>query len=276
MLTKTELEILTKPFPPDKIGVKIQSVSKNKDKALLVCYLQHTDVYARLEEVDPSWSCKTLHVERVQDQVTVAMEINLKGVIRENVGEGEDEKSAYSDALKRTAMLFGVGRYLYDQENAWVPYNESQDRYRSWTVDEFNRAIRNVKDRLPLGQDKPPAELNTDPLVDPKQQTKGKTAPEIKTPLKQAPGPSAWESFAETKLPTSITAPTPIHVNITQSERIALETEILCVTKALGKDMTWLDAQFTKSYQTTLAKASNAQLNKGIKALKEKLPQVQQ
>jgi hypothetical protein len=34
-------------------------------------------------------------------------------VIREDVGEGEGSKAAFSDAIKRAAVHFGVGRVLY-------------------------------------------------------------------------------------------------------------------------------------------------------------------
>lgn len=151
MLTKEDIEILSKEFPQDKIGVKINSLSKNKDRALLVLYLQHTDVYSRIEEVDPAWSCEVVGKEIIKktvgqnsyDLCNVSMKITIKGVTRENVGEGDDYKGAYSDALKRAAMLFGIGRYLYDQETAWVPYNEQTDKFKHWTMEDFKKVTKN-------------------------------------------------------------------------------------------------------------------------------------
>jgi hypothetical protein len=154
-LTARDIEILKQPFDEKTIGIKIQSFSKNKDRAMLVAYVQHTDVYDRLESVDPSWSCHVASAKEVGQIVAVSMQMTVKGVTRENVGEGEDYKSAYSDALKRVAMLFGIGRYLYDQGQAWVPYNDSQDKYRVWTLLDFQKALQG--DKLPSTPGKSPA-----------------------------------------------------------------------------------------------------------------------
>lgn len=143
MLTKEHLEILKKPFPIEKMGVKVQSLSKDKTKAMLVLYLQHTDVADRLEEVDPSWTAEPVDVklDTAKNLYYVRLRLNLLGVSRENVGDGDDPKGAFSDALKRTAMLFGVGRFLYDSELVWVSYNENTDRFKTWTMLDYNQAL---------------------------------------------------------------------------------------------------------------------------------------
>jgi hypothetical protein len=142
VLTQEDLQILKAPFPRDRLGVKVQSFSKDRSRAMLVLYLQHTDVQGRLEEVDPAWTTEVLKEERVGDTVYVRLRLVLKGVSRENVGEGSDPKGAYSDALKRCAMLFGVGRYLYDSETVWVDYDESRDRFRNWSFQDYDRIAK--------------------------------------------------------------------------------------------------------------------------------------
>lgn len=142
ILNREDLEVLKSAFPKDRLGVKVQSFSKDRTKAMLVLYLQHTDVQDRLEEVDPAWSCEIMSEERSGDTVYVRSRLTLKGISRENVGEGNDPKTAYSDAIKRCAMLFGVGRYLYDSPTVWVPYDDSRDRFRQWTVEDFEGAQR--------------------------------------------------------------------------------------------------------------------------------------
>lgn len=144
-LTEADYLVLKGPVPRDTLGIKVQSMNKERTKAMLVLYLQHTDVYDRLEKVDPNWESQILHQERVGDTVFVRMKMVLKGVSRENVGDGNDAKSATSDALKRVAMLFGVGRYLYDSETVWVDYNEKTDRYRKWTVADYDAAARRMR-----------------------------------------------------------------------------------------------------------------------------------
>lgn len=141
-ITNEDLKILKASFPRDRLKAKIQVISKDRTRGLLVLYLQHIDVQNRLEEVDPAWSTEVLREDRMDEMVFVRLRLTLKGVSRENVGEGYDPKGAYSDALKRCAMLFGVGRYLYDSEPVWVPYDETRDRYRQWTVEDYDVALK--------------------------------------------------------------------------------------------------------------------------------------
>lgn len=144
-LTKEDIAILVAKFPEEKLGVKVNSFSKDRTRAMLVLYLQHTDVYERIEMVDPSWQSMVTHTHKLEDVIFVSMTMTIKGVTRENVGEGQDYKAAYSDALKRCAMLFGVGRYLYDIETIWVPYNESTDRFKTWQVSDFREAFKSQR-----------------------------------------------------------------------------------------------------------------------------------
>src|SRR5438270_3003485 len=106
-LSAADLKALKAPFSRERLGVKVQSVNKEKSRALLVLYLQHTDVQDRIEEVDPAWSCEVLFEDHIGDTFYVRSRLTIKGVSRENVGDGNDPKAAYSDALKRCAMLFG-------------------------------------------------------------------------------------------------------------------------------------------------------------------------
>lgn len=149
MLTSQDLEVLKKPFPDDVIGVKVQSFSKDRTKAMLVLYAQHTDVMNRIEEVDPSWHFAILDEKKVGDLVVTRAHLGIKGSTRENVGEGSDSKSAASDALKRCAMLYGIGRYLYDSELVWVPYDENRDRFKVWTMEEYRSLSKRSREGAP-------------------------------------------------------------------------------------------------------------------------------
>lgn len=149
-LTIDDIKTLESVFSDDNISVKIQSTNKDKTKALLVLYLQHVQVYKRIECVDPNWTCEvmskgtfqTTEGQKTVTKIYVSMRMTIKGVTRENVGEGDDYKSAYSDAIKRVGMLFGIGRWLYDSETVWVPYNEQQDKYRTWTMADVKKHSR--------------------------------------------------------------------------------------------------------------------------------------
>lgn len=160
-LTSDDLKTLKAPFPKERLGVKVQSFNRERTRAMLVLYLQHTDVQDRIEEVDPAWGSEVVGEERSGDTVYVRCRLTIKGVTRENVGEGGDPKAAYSDALKRAAMLFGVGRYLYDSPTVWTEYDDSRDRFRQWSVDDYEGAIKShdrPKKSAPASSSTGPAE----------------------------------------------------------------------------------------------------------------------
>jgi hypothetical protein len=148
-LTFEDLRILRAPFPKESLGIKVQSLNKERTRAMLVLYLQHTDVQDRLDQVDPTWTLEALREERVGDRVYVYLKMTVKGIARENVGDGGDPKAAYSDALKRCAMLFGVGRYLYGMNTVWADYNEQRDRFKNWTIEDYEQAARG-RSQVPL------------------------------------------------------------------------------------------------------------------------------
>ncbi len=67
--------------------------------------------------------------ERRERVVEVKCRLTVLGVSKEDVGEGDSLKAAFSDALKRAAVKFGVGRYLYRLEKQWVDYDPEKGRF---------------------------------------------------------------------------------------------------------------------------------------------------
>ena len=47
----------------------------------------------------------------------------------EQPDEGDRRKAAFSDALKRAAVKFGIGRYLYRLKPQWVDYDPQKKRF---------------------------------------------------------------------------------------------------------------------------------------------------
>lgn len=158
-LTREDLEKLRAPFPEDKVCVKVQSFNANKTRALLVPYLQHIDVTERIEQVDPLWESQITHAPYWhQEYCSVQMRLTIKGVSRENSGEGQDSKAATSDALKRCAMSFGIGRYLYESEHVWVAYDKDNDWNREWTLADYRRGLKSGQVGVALPDESSPRE----------------------------------------------------------------------------------------------------------------------
>jgi len=118
---------LSRPFAPEKVGWKVQRWSQDRKEGLAVAYVDARTVAARLDEVvglDGWHDTYTVLTDREQDgvrKVEVLCRLTVLGVTKEDVGEGEDLKSAFSDAFKRVAVKFGAGRYLYELPKKWVP-----------------------------------------------------------------------------------------------------------------------------------------------------------
>ncbi len=123
---------LRKPFPPDRISWRVGSTNAAKDKGMALAYIDARDVQDRLDEVCgvENWQCRFPHANgKTVCEIGIRFtKQDLAGVHSEWVwkadGAGdsdiEAEKGALSDAFKRAAVKWGVGRYLYDLDSPWV------------------------------------------------------------------------------------------------------------------------------------------------------------
>ena len=127
---KTLTQALAAPFDPKDVKFKPQVVQGNR--ALALGYVDARVIQDRLDEV--------LGVEGWQDEYeclpdgSVVCRLRLRlgdsWVTKVDVGGpseqpdgGDRMKAAFSDALKRAAVKFGVGRYLYRLPSQWVDYD---------------------------------------------------------------------------------------------------------------------------------------------------------
>lgn len=131
---KAVFEALRAPFPEEVIDVKVQAVSKDGRRGQVVAYVDARAVMNRLDEVvgPEGWhdTYEVLADREVPGRngeerlVEVKCRLTVLGVTKEDVGEGDTLKAAFSDALKRAAVKFGVGRHLYEMEKVWVDLDE--------------------------------------------------------------------------------------------------------------------------------------------------------
>ncbi len=122
---KEVMKALAEPFDPREVDFKIQSQGKN-GKALVVPYVDARTVMDRLDQVvGPEGWHDAYEVLADRESggnrvVEVRCRLTVLGITKEDVGEGDSLKAAFSDALKRAAVKFGVGRYLYGLDKVWV------------------------------------------------------------------------------------------------------------------------------------------------------------
>lgn len=130
MTTQDLAARLAAPFDPDDVKLKPQLVKNNR--CLAISYVDVRLVQDRLDQVlgvdgwqdeyqlqpDGSVVCQ-LRVRIGNDWVTKAD----VGSPSEQPDSGDRLKAAFSDALKRAAVKFGVGRYLYRLPGEWMDYD---------------------------------------------------------------------------------------------------------------------------------------------------------
>ena len=140
-------DALNAPFGKDELEWRAIQTSKDKTSGLAYAYVTPRAVMDRLDAVCPDWDVDTEVIPTTDsiDRVLVKATISIRFDGRENclgssifrTGHGESVirrsdngfvtnepwKSAESDAIKRAAVLFGIGRYLYSLPSLWLPYD---------------------------------------------------------------------------------------------------------------------------------------------------------
>jgi hypothetical protein len=131
------LQALSSPFDPADVHFKPQHVSGNR--CLAVAYLDARSVMDRLDavcglnwqdayEVLPGGSVLCRLQVLVDGQWITKTDV---GSPSEQPDDGDKMKAAFSDALKRTAVKFGIGRYLYRLPKRWVDFDPQKKQIKS-------------------------------------------------------------------------------------------------------------------------------------------------
>jgi hypothetical protein len=197
------LERASRPFDPDEVEFTVKATSKDRKKALMVAHLTARSVMDRLDEMVregllESWTTAFEVVERGTVKVrtrdgekedpfyAVVARIHLelpggKTLVKEDVGEGDTLKGAFSDALKRAAVHLGIGRYLYRLGEMWVDLPEGKDYPSEEELRKLRSRLRGLT-RQEAKEEKPQAKPQGQPQAQaqPKPQEEDKKAKELK------------------------------------------------------------------------------------------------
>jgi hypothetical protein len=129
---------LRRPPSPAAVRFKLQTLADTA--AQVAAYVDARFVYDRLDLVcGEAWHARFAPLGRAgwprrpargAELLHVRCRLWLFGVAREDVGEGADPKAAYSDAVKRAAVQFGVSRALYALRLPWLAAGEADRELR--------------------------------------------------------------------------------------------------------------------------------------------------
>lgn len=133
-MTSIDFEALQGYFPPRDLEWKPIATSKRTGKALAAAYLDTRAIMARLDAVcgPQNWRNEFapgpnggllcgLSIRVVRDDGQAEWVTKWDGAENTDV---ESVKGGLSSAMKRAASQWGIGRYLYQLPNQWVPLNE--------------------------------------------------------------------------------------------------------------------------------------------------------
>ena len=145
--TIDDIKNLFADFPREDIHWRAQSVTQDGTKAVALAYLDARDVMDRLDAICGVDNWQDAYTETQSGRVicTISIRIGDEWVSKSD-GAGstamEGEKGGMSDAFKRAAVKWGVGRYLYSMPAPWVPC-ESYDsngkwKWKRWTANPWD------------------------------------------------------------------------------------------------------------------------------------------
>lgn len=135
---------LSEPFDPAIVSWRVGPTTADKSKGMALAYVDARDVMRRLDEVcgpenwqdEYPWSDGKRVVCRIGVKLLTSDPANPDRQyewVWKTDGAGdtdtEGEKGALSDAFKRAAVKWGIGRYLYDVDTPWVQIEKRGNSY---------------------------------------------------------------------------------------------------------------------------------------------------
>lgn len=129
---------LSEPFGPEDLKWKPQAVKENR--CLAIAYVTARAIMDRLDEVltPAGWQDEYQALADGAVLCRLSLKLGDEWIVKCDVGgpseqpdDGDRMKAAFSDALKRAAVKFGIGRYLYRLPHSWVDYDAQRRQIKT-------------------------------------------------------------------------------------------------------------------------------------------------
>ncbi|UAL49765.1 hypothetical protein K7887_22630 (plasmid) [Sutcliffiella horikoshii] len=123
---------LKDPFPEKDIEWRVQRCfnTNNGPKAIVVPYVQNRAIMERLDAIFGPFGWEN-NFKEIHGGVLCGITVNINGN-KTTKWDGADltniepTKGAISSSMKRAAVQFGIGRYLYDLTEVWVDVHQNR------------------------------------------------------------------------------------------------------------------------------------------------------
>lgn len=142
---------LAAEFPRECVHWRVQGTPIKRGEvysAMALAYIDARDVMDRLDDVCGPDNWQDEYVETAKGRIICRLGIRLDGGwVWKSDGAGETavegEKGGISDALKRAAVKWGIGRYLYRLDSPWLRCEAKEDKgkiyWKRWTEDPWSK-----------------------------------------------------------------------------------------------------------------------------------------
>lgn len=154
-----DFKSLSAPFDPSEISWRVGSTTKDKAKGMALAYLDARAVMDRLDAVcgPHGWQNRYSHAngKTVCDIGILCGDVWIWKADGAGDSDIEAEKGALSDAFKRSAVRWGIGRYLYSLDSPWVALDEWK-RIQKGEFKNLDMVLRRATQAILSGQQKQP------------------------------------------------------------------------------------------------------------------------
>jgi hypothetical protein len=157
---------LQAPFKPDEIEFRVGSTNKDKTKGLALAYVTNRAIQDRLDEVFGIFGWKNEFKEWKDKSQLCGISVLHNGEWITKWDGSDDSnmeatKGGLSDAMKRAAYQWGIGRYLYKLPDSWVDlkdgkYLSHEPQLPAWALPEgytYQKPRNAPQQNKPVGND---------------------------------------------------------------------------------------------------------------------------
>jgi len=134
------IDKLSAQFEDHEIEWRVGSTNKDKTKGLMLAYVTNRAIMNRLDSVvgAQNWkqSFKEIH-KGIICSLSIRFTESGEWITKEDgadLTDIEPTKGGLSDSMKRAAVQFGIGRYLYDSISEWVELKDGKYPVRKPTA----------------------------------------------------------------------------------------------------------------------------------------------
>ena len=161
---------LREPFKANEIEWKLQRTTNDKTRGLAVAYIDSRAIQKRLDEVVGVFNWRNEYTPWQTNAqlcgIAIYHEDRKEWIIKHDGSESpefESTKGGLSNAFRRAAVTWGIGRFLYEIDGVWVDVEQrgkssaiKDDQYPK-LESEYNKAVAKIFGTAPPAQSAPPA-----------------------------------------------------------------------------------------------------------------------